>query len=215
MYEFVRGPLVWIAFIGFFAGVLYRIVSRGMLARKDKVVLPTYSGKHGLRSVLHWVLPFGSRNMRMRPVFVMVSFAFHVCLLATPLFVMGHAVLWRESWGLSWWSLPAGVADIMTLVVIGGALFFGIRRWVAPEVRNVTTWSDPLILLLVVAPFLTGFIAHHQWLPYKPVLILHIVSGALWLLAIPFTRLAHMIWFVFTRAYMGSEFGSVRGARDW
>ena len=45
--------------------------------------------------------------------------------------------------------------------------------------------------------------------------ILHILSGALWMLLIPWTRLAHMIWFVFTRAYMGAEFGAVRNARDW
>jgi hypothetical protein len=44
---------------------------------------------------------------------------------------------------------------------------------------------------------------------------LHVATGCLWLIAIPFTRLAHMLWFVFSRAYMGSEFGSVRHARDW
>jgi len=35
------------------------------------------------------------------------------------------------------------------------------------------------------------------------------------LLVIPWTRLVHMLWFVFTRAYMGSEFGAVRHSRDW
>jgi hypothetical protein len=32
---------------------------------------------------------------------------------------------------------------------------------------------------------------------------------------IPFTRIAHMLFFPLTRAYMGSEFGYVRGTRDW
>ena len=45
--------------------------------------------------------------------------------------------------------------------------------------------------------------------------ILHILSGEIMLAAIPFTRLAHMLWFFFSRAYMGSEFGAVRNARDW
>ena len=61
----------------------------------------------------------------------------------------------------------------------------------------------------------TGFVAHQQWLPYQPMIIAHIISGALWLLLIPWTRLVHMIWFAFTRAYMGSEFGAVRHSRDW
>ncbi len=55
----------------------------------------------------------------------------------------------------------------MTLVVIFGGLFFVLRRIAAPEVRNVTTGRDYLLLLLVVAPFVTGFVAHHQWLPYR------------------------------------------------
>ena len=185
------------------------------LAKRDKVVYPTFDARFGARSVLHWVIPFASTNMRMRPAYTLVSYAFHACVLITPLFVMGHAVLWHESWGVRWWSLPEGVADLMTLVVIFACLFFIVRRLVRPEVRNVSFSSDFLLALLVMAPFLTGFVAHHQWLPYKPMLIIHIISGALWLLLIPWTRLVHMLWFVFTRAYMGSEFGAVRNSRDW
>jgi nitrate reductase gamma subunit len=215
MYEFVRGPLVWIAFIGFFCGGLYKLVSMSLLAKREKSVFATWNAKFGARSLLHWVVPYANRNTRMRPFFTAISFAFHLCLLITPLFVMGHAVLWEESWGMSWWSLPPGIADAMTLVVIAGGVFFILRRVAAPEVRNVSTWSDFAIVLLVVAPFATGFLAHQQWLPYRVMLILHIVSGCLWLIAIPFTRLAHMFWFFLSRSYMGSEFGAVRNARDW
>jgi len=215
MYEFVRGPLVWVAFIGFFAGVAYRIVTMARLAKRDKVVYPTFDVRYGARSVLHWVVPFASLNMRMRPLYTLLSWAFHACVLATPLLVMGHAVLLQESWGVRWWSLPESVADVMTLVVVFGCLFFIVRRLVRPEVRNVSYPSDFLLALLVMAPFLTGFAAHQQWLPYRPLIIAHISSGALCLLLVPWTRLVHMIWFVFTRAYMGSEFGAVRHARDW
>ncbi len=41
------------------------------------------------------------------------------------------------------------------------------------------------------------------------------LAGELMLVAIPFTKLSHMLVFAFTRAYMGSEFGSVRNSRDW
>ena len=99
MYEFVRGPLVWIAFIGFFGGMAYRFIMMAQLAKKDRVVYPTYSAKYGLRSLLHWVVPFGGRKMRMHPVYTLLSYAFHICVLVTPLFLMGHAVLWQESQG--------------------------------------------------------------------------------------------------------------------
>jgi len=178
-------------------------------------VLPTMDLKHGLRSIRHWMVPFASRNTRMHPVFTVVSFAFHACLLATPLLVMGHAVLWEQAWGVSWWSLPALAADVMTLVVIFGCGFFAVRRLAAPEVRNVSSLADFGLLLLVVSPFLTGFIAHRQWLPGDVMTNVHMVCGAAWLMAIPFTRLSHILWFFLSRAFMGSEFGAVRGARDW
>ena len=151
----------------------------------------------------------------MHPWYTIVSYLFHLGVLITPLFLMGHTALWYESWGVRWWSLPDNVADAMTLVVIFACLFFVIRRLVRPEVRNVTSWSDVALALVVLAPFLTGFAAHRQWLPYQPLLIAHIVFGAVFLLVIPWTRLIHMVWFAFTRAYMGSEFGSVRHSRDW
>jgi hypothetical protein len=71
------------------------------------------------------------------------------------------------------------------------------------------------LLGMVVTPFLTGFVAYHQWFDYPLFLVLHILSGEILLMAIPFTRLSHMLFSPFTRAYMGSEFGNVRHARDW
>ena len=215
MYELVRGPLVWIAFLVFFGGCIYKLREMYTLAVSEKSVLPVMSLKFGARSLFHWLVPFNSKNMRMHPVMTVVTFAFHSCLIITPLFAMGHAVSWHESWGISWYALPAAVTDVMTAIVIGACIFFALRRIVLPEVRNVTFGSDWLILLVVVAPFVTGLLAHLQVLPYEMMLTLHVATGALWLIVIPFTRLSHMLWFVFTRAFMGSDFGAVRNARDW
>ena len=44
---------------------------------------------------------------------------------------------------------------------------------------------------------------------------LHVLAGELLLALIPFTRLSHALFALFTRAYMGSEFGGVRHAKDW
>jgi len=215
MYEFVSGPLVWISFIAFIGGSLYRLFSMFKLAKKDKVVYPYMSLKYGLRSIIHWIVPFAGTNMRKRPVMTIVTFAFHICLVLTPIFLLSHNILWYQSWKISWWTLPEGTADVMTAVVIIASIFFLIRRLALSEVRFVTFPSDYAILAIAAAPFLTGFVAYHQWLDYKTMLILHILSGEIMLIAIPFTRLSHMLFFVFTRAYMGSEFGSVRNSKDW
>ena len=215
LYEIVRGPLAWVALLVFFLGTIYRIVSMLIEARKDKVVYPYMSLKYGLRSLMHWLIPFGSVNMRKRPVMTVVTFVFHICLVLTPVFLLAHIVLVYESWQVQWWSLPEGVADVMSVLVVLACVFFLVRRIVSPEVQNVTFLSDYVLLALVALPFLTGFLAYHQLGPYRPILILHILAGEILLVAIPFTRLSHMFFFFFTRAYMGSEFGNVRNARDW
>ena len=107
------------------------------------------------------------------------------------------------------------LADVMTVVVIIGCIFFLVRRLTQPEVKFVTSASDFVILSIVAAPFITGFLAYHQWIDYPVMMVLHVVAGEVMLVAIPFTRLSHMLLSPFTRAYMGSEFGKVRHARDW
>ncbi|MBN1347007.1 MAG: nitrate reductase [Phycisphaerae bacterium] len=215
MYEFARGPLVWIAFAVFFAGAAYKLWRMFALAKKERVVFPYMDLKFAARSVAHWLVPFGSRNMRLHPGMTLATFAFHICLVVTPIFLMAHNVLWHESWGVRLPALPEHVADAMTFVVILVALFLVARRMFTPAVAYVTYWSDWVVLLIAVGPFITGFLATQGWFPYDAMLLLHIFSGALWLAAIPFTRLSHMLYFVFTRAYMGCEFGGVRNAKDW
>ena len=215
MYEFARGPLAWIALAVFIGGCLYRLTWMFVMARDDKVVYPYMSLKHGLRSLMHWIIPFASLNMRKRPVMTIVTFAFHICLVLTPIFALGHVVLWDQSWGVMWWTLPEGLVDVMSIVVVLGGIFFIGRRLRLPEVRNVTDYSDYLLMAIVLAPFITGFIASQQWFSYRAMVTIHMWTGAIWLMAIPFTRLSHMLFFVFTRMYMGSEFGYVRNAKDW
>jgi len=215
MYDFSRGPLVWIAFAVLILGSVYRFVATVRLAQKDKVVIPYMKWKFGLRSIMHWVVPFGARNMRMRPVFVVLSFLFHICLFLVPIFTLGHVLLWKESWGIEWWTLPSGLSKVMSFIVIIGGVTFVLRRIANPAVRLVTSAGDFILVLLVLAPFVTGLLAHYQIFRYDIIIIIHMWTGAIWLSMIPFTRIAHMLYFPLTRAYMGSEFGYVRNARDW
>jgi nitrate reductase gamma subunit len=216
IYNFVSGPLVWLAFILFFGGCLYRLVRLFMLVKEKEPFIFTYmSWKYSLRSIFHWVIPFGTVNWRRHPILTVVTFVFHIGLVIAPIFLLAHVILLDEAVNLSWWTLPDAWADVLTVVVIIGCLFFLVRRLTQPEVKFVTYASDFVILTIVAAPFITGFIAYHQWIDYPVMMVLHVVAGEVLLVAIPFTRLSHMLFSPFTRAYMGSEFGKVRHARDW
>jgi nitrate reductase gamma subunit len=216
IYSFVSGPLAWLAFILFFGGCLYRLVRLFMLVKEKEPFIFTYmSWKYSLRSIFHWIIPFGTVNWRRHPVLTVVTFMFHIGLVIAPIFLLAHVILLDEALNLSWWALPDAWADVLTVVVIIGCVFFLVRRLTQPEVKFVTSASDFVILTIVAAPFITGFIAYHQWIDYPVMMVLHVVAGEVLLVAIPFTRLSHMLFSPFTRAYMGSEFGKVRHARDW
>jgi nitrate reductase gamma subunit len=216
LYNFVSGPLAWAAFVIFIVGSLYRLITLLVLVHKKEKFIYTYmSLKYSLRSILHWITPFGTTNWRRHPALTIATFAFHICLILTPIFLLAHVILLDEAIGLSWRTLPNGLAVLMTLIVIGGCVFFLVRRLVSPEVQYVTSLSDYVILAIAAAPFITGFLAYFQWFAYQFLTILHVVSGEVMLIAIPFTRLSHMLFAPLTRAYMGSEFGGVRHAKDW
>jgi nitrate reductase gamma subunit len=186
-----------------------------LINKKEKFIYTYMSVKYSLRSIIHWIIPFATTNWRRHPILTIITFAFHLCLLITPIFLLAHAVLWKNAWNVRWWTLPESLTDVMTLIVIIGCVFFFIRRLTLKEVRYLSTASDYVILAIVAAPFISGFLAYHQVGNYRVMIILHIVSGTIMLMAVPFTRLIHMFFSVFTRAYLGSEFGKVRRARDW
>ena len=216
MYEFVTGPLAWIAFGIFIIGMTVKVISLLRLtSKKDKVVFNHLSLGWSLKSIFLWLIPFGSRSMREKPILTIAIFVFHICLLAIPIFLLGHNILWDESWGITWWTLSETTTDYMTLLLFVAVVVLILRRIVLPEVKIVTTGYDYLLLAIAAAPFITGYFAYHQWFDYKTILIIHILCGEIMLIAIPFTKLSHMILFFLTRAHIGSEFGQRRGAVTW
>ncbi len=216
LYGFLRGPMLWVALLVFFGGSGYRVAAMWRLARKKDAVIFNYSsGYYALRSIFHWLLPFGSRNMRNHPVMTVVAFVFHICLFLVPLFLSAHIILIKESWNVSWPWLPDHAADAMTWMVVAGCGFFAARRIIQPDVRYLTSTSDYLILAAIAVPFVSGTWAFHQWPAFPAATLVHMASAEILLMIIPFTRLSHMLFFPFTRGYMGSEFGAVRKARDW
>jgi nitrate reductase gamma subunit len=216
IYDFLTGPALWFTFIIFIGGLLIRIALLFRLSlKKDRVVYNHFSFGWGLRSIVQWLIPWASAAMRQQPVFAIVAFLFHLSLLAVPLFLSAHILLWDEAFGMSWWSMPDVLADGLTLVLIAAAVFLFIRRRVKPEVRILTSSWDYLLLIMTTLPFLTGFLAYHQWGPYEVLLILHIVFSQILLILVPTTKLGHMILFFFTRAFIGFEMGGRRGARSW
>jgi nitrate reductase gamma subunit len=101
----------------------------------------------------------------------------------------------------------------MILIFFAAFMFLVLRRIADPNVRLLTTSYDYVILAIAAAPFVTGYMAYHQWLHYKTILIIHILCGELMLILVPFTKLSHFVLFFCSRAQIGMDFGIKRGGQ--
>ena len=223
MYDFVCGPLLWLSAAICIGGLIYRAVQLLRLTRKKEVVLcPVTNPKDTpvlSRSVeerkLDQIARFQNSVLGQHPVMVIGSTVFHACLFLTPLLLLAHTLMLARFMGLRLPSIPDGLADLMTVMVLAGALFFAVRRLAVPKVAAISSATDYTVLLLTVLPFLTGFLAHHQLFDYKTLLTLHVFTGDLLLIALPFSKVGHMIFFFFFRLTMAGEFCLGTGSRTW
>ena len=212
-YSFVEGPLLWVAFLTFVIGSLIRAAmffSESL--KKDKIIYQHFSWKYIFATFGRWMLPL-NKDVAKNPVFTILAYIFHVCLIVVPIWLSGHITLWEESrFEWSWTSMPDGLADWMTLIFLAIALFFLLRRIISADIRLISTFSDYFLLIVIALPFLTGYFLTHGTLDDIAFLgdnmqIIHMLSGELMLILIPFTKLSHFILFFFSRGASGIEFG--------
>jgi nitrate reductase gamma subunit len=117
--------------------------------------------------------------------------------------------------------MPDHLADALTGVFILIGLGLILRRLLRAEVRILSAPRDYLLLLLTLAPFITGFMTYHQFGPYRIMLCLHMLTSEILLVLIPFTKLSHAFLFFATRFFIGSDMGGRReregrvGTRTW
>jgi len=216
LYLFLTGPALWFTFVFLGCGLTVRLILLfKMSLNKDRIFYNHIDPVWGVKSILHWMIPWASDAMRRQPVFTAAVYTFHILLLVTPIFLYAHNILWDESWGISLPSMSDRWADILTIIFIISGLFLFIRRLYRSEVRILTSMWDYILLWLTMLPFITGMLAHLQIGDYHFFMILHILSGELLLVLIPVSKLSHMVLFFFTRAYIGFEMGGRRGARSW
>ncbi len=239
MYAFISGPMVWIAFACFFAGLAFQTMQFLRLSQKKELrALPgkpkakkKKKGKKAVKKKKAWTLAAlfawadglfvrqleSLRTSLLGHHVVMAGFTilFHILLFVVPIFLLAHNILLRDALGLSLPSLPEALTDALTFVFLLCAFFFLFRRLFVRQVRAISGPYDYLMWLITVLPFLTGFMAYHQWCDYDLILRVHIIAGELMLIVIPFTKLGHMLFFFFYRFLVGTEYSFGQGKRAW
>lgn len=129
-------------------------------------------------------------------VLCLMSLVFRVCAVVVPIFMVAHVYLWERGLGVTWPALPGRVADAGAILVVASGTFVLIGRLYSPVLRRIEPpWAffKPLVLL---TPFVTGFLAMHpQWSPlsWHFVMLVHVCSACLAFVMAAFGRLLSVL----------------------
>jgi nitrate reductase gamma subunit len=131
-----------------------------------------------------------------RPLYSIFSVLFHIGLLIVPIFLFAHVQLWKESIGISWITLPYSWAYWLTIstIVFAIALLFG--RTFNKSSSFLSRKQDYMWPILLLIPFVTGFVCAHLNVnpnAYQFFMLMHVLSGNLIFILIPFTKIAHCV----------------------
>jgi nitrate reductase gamma subunit len=195
--EFGRGPLFRITFALMLLGLL-RIfvltltgVAEAYSRNPDKIV----NWREVVKQTIAWLFPI-KRLWKQRPAYSMISLFFHVGLLLVPLFLAAHVLLWKRAVGFAWPAIPQRLANDLTVVVIVAGLGLVCGRLLSSGARKLSRRQDVAWPLLLVLPFVTGYVCSNLAIgpkTYDSMMLVHVYSADLIMLLIPFTKIAHCV----------------------
>jgi nitrate reductase gamma subunit len=153
-----------------------------------------------LRDTAVWLFPY--KKLKPQLIFTAASFLFHVAVIVTPIFLAAHIELWRRGIGVGWAAIPQGLADYLTILAVAAAAVLFIKRVSARATRALSRPQDYLLPLLIMVPFITGYLAMHPSIhpfDYDATMFIHVMSGNLLLILTPFSKLSHAVLFPTTQ----------------
>ena len=201
--DFARGPLFRLSIILMVLGLIRILILDiyGAVEAYRRAGDKKLAWGDAIRKTLRWIFPVRSAFTR-RPIYSVVSILFHVGLILAPIFLLAHIQLWQDSTGLSWWSLPEFWADFLTLLTIAGGLALFLGRIGSKGARLLSRRQDYLWPPLLILPFITGYLCANTSLgpqAYQIIMLIHVLTGELILILMPFTKIAHCILVPFSQ----------------
>lgn len=200
--EWARGPAFRFSIVLMILGLLRLIVMNlvdvaNVVTRARNRSIPW---KTVIRDTCKWLLPY--KTVKSHSLITVVSVLFHVAVIVTPLFLAAHIMLWQRGVGVGWPAIPQVAADYLTLVAIATAAVLFVKRVSAKVTRALSRPQDYLLPLLIMIPFVTGYLAMHPSLnpfDYSATMFVHVMSGNVILVLIPFSKLSHAALFPTTQ----------------
>jgi nitrate reductase gamma subunit len=195
--EFVRGPLFRLCFTIMVLGLcriffldIWSVYKAYKKACDKKMPWKLIIGRSW-----EWIFPI-KRISNNFQVYSVLSILFHIGLILVPIFLFAHIQLWKGSVGISWPALPYNWSLWLTISTIVFAISLFAGRLIIKQARTLSRKQDYLWLILLMVPFLSGFICANLNIDpqsYQFFMLLHILSGELIFILIPFSKIAHCV----------------------
>lgn len=186
-------------------GLAMRVVQILVLGRTNDLSEARHSDvmTYGVKTVFRRFLP--PQGMLQKGLFVYITgYVFHIGIFIVLFFFIPHIEMIDGALGVSWPGLYSSFIDAVTVITLITLIAVLLNRVWHPVQRLLSTKEDYITWALTFLPLLTGYLAyHHMLFEYNLMLALHILSVEALMIAIPFSKLSHMVTLFFARWYNG------------
>jgi nitrate reductase gamma subunit len=199
--DVARGPLFALTFLIMILGLARHVVVQLHMLLGKGPRLRQVRWRTVVGDSLGWLVPL--RHFSRGTVLLSaISVLFHVGVVLVPPLLAEHMVLWERLTGLGLPALAAPAAEFLTILVLACGLGLLAYRLLVPRARALSSVGDYVLLVVVLLPFVTGYLAAHPAvnpLPWTTAMLLHVLSADALFVAVPFTKLAHVVLLPFDR----------------
>jgi nitrate reductase gamma subunit len=195
--EFARGPLFRFCFVIMLLGLIrvFLLDAWSALKAYKKAGDKKMPWKLIFSRAIEWYFPV-KRIRNNFHIYSVISILFHIGLIIVPVFLLAHIQLWRESIGISWIALKFTWAFWLIVGTITSTILLLIGRMFIRPVRELSRNQDYFWLILMLIPFVTGFVCSNININpgvYQLLMVVHMLSADLIFLLIPFSKITHCV----------------------
>ncbi len=162
-----------------------------------------------LKGLLIWpFIPWVKNTYTRNPVIHLAGGLFHLGLFVVILLGTAHMLVWKSLLGFGWPTLPLPFVDMFAVGAMIAMLALALNRLTQPVLRLISGPAEWLNLAFVFLPMVSGYIlAHHLFFRYEVAFSLHMLAVDWLLIWLPLSRISHFMFYFFSKAIYGAQFG--------
>ena len=206
--DLARGPILQTSIYIFVLGTLWRLFGIFFLQKKPMLSAPRRNVGigAGLRMIVSRSLtaPAFKESSKLPKI---LGYTLHIGLFVVVFLFVPHIVFFKDILGFGWPGIPNSAIYLIGVVTIATATVLIMRRMTHPVLKQISNFDDYFSWLVTILPVLTGLIMPIRFgIRYETLLAIHVMSVALLLVWLPFSKLAHAFLVFFSRGTEGVQF---------